>query len=103
MRCPEHRESDGNWAYRAGQTPSGSHGRISRIDLEGRVTFVAAVTDDIGLATAERINASGGQAVLRDADSSAIKSAPAKFDFKFTLNNLIRRSRSRIGGPVSAR
>ena len=99
MRCPEHRESDGNWAYRAGQTPSASHGRMSRIDLEGRVTFVAAVTDDIGLATAERINASGGQAILRDADSSA----PAKFDFKFTLNNLIGRSCSRIGGPVSAR
>ena len=55
---------------------------MSGIDLERSDTFVDDFTDGIDLAIAECIIASGGQDVLRDADSSAIKSAPAKFDNK---------------------
>ena len=55
---------------------------MSRIDLEGRVALTIPVTDGVGLAAAERVADSSDQAVLRDADGSAIKSAHAKFETK---------------------
>jgi 2-dehydro-3-deoxy-L-rhamnonate dehydrogenase (NAD+) len=48
---------------------------MNRIDLEGRRAIVTGGARGIGLATAERIVASGGQALLWDIDGDAIEAA----------------------------
>lgn len=51
---------------------------MNRIDLEGRVAIVTGGAKGIGLATARRIVASGGHAVLWDVDAAAIETAVAE-------------------------
>lgn len=55
---------------------------MNRIDLEGRTAIVTGGARGIGFATAERIIASGGSAIIWDIDEAAIRDAVSKLGAK---------------------
>ncbi|MEO9337707.1 SDR family NAD(P)-dependent oxidoreductase [Mesorhizobium sp. SB112] len=55
---------------------------MNRIDLEGRTAIVTGGARGIGFATAERIIASGGSAIIWDIDEAAISDAVSKLGAK---------------------
>lgn len=55
---------------------------MNRIDLQGRTAIITGGARGIGLATAERILASGGSAVLWDVDGAAIEEAVTQLGAK---------------------
>ncbi|NDV87595.1 glucose 1-dehydrogenase [Aurantimonas aggregata] len=57
---------------------------MNRIDLEGRTAVITGGARGIGLATAERVIASGGSVVIWDVDGAAIEAAVAELGDRAT-------------------